>query len=225
MHYIRKSHMYPQLHIVNAFVWTYCTVLLQSGYVTIIFEHKEACLSPTSKKPDQNASPRASATQGSSPPRYATTSTMHTVLYLLPLYNFFHQWSVFPCFKCLYSASVFWHYTVSCTLCLESLYQLELLLSSTVIKLCKPTKTFAKSFHIVLSFKQLFQQSVVSKLHQISHYSFSSDRSLALAFVTLMPSSAARSTISLRFLLPTACAISAEYVRLCISSISSSFLL
>lgn len=53
-------------------------------------------------------------------------------------------------------------------------------------------------------------------------YSFSSDRSLALGLVTLMASCWARSTMSLRFLLETLCAISAANVRFCIIRTSRS---
>ena len=53
-------------------------------------------------------------------------------------------------------------------------------------------------------------------------YSSSSARSLALALVTRTFSCAARSTISLRLRAETSCAISAQYLRLCINKSSSS---
>jgi len=56
-------------------------------------------------------------------------------------------------------------------------------------------------------------------------YSFSSERRRALALVTRMASCAARSTIDLRFLLDTPCAISAEKVRFIMRRTSSSLTL
>ena len=56
-------------------------------------------------------------------------------------------------------------------------------------------------------------------------YSFSSERTRAVEFVTLMFSWLARSTISLRFRADTLCAISAAYLRFCIISTSSSLTL
>lgn len=56
-------------------------------------------------------------------------------------------------------------------------------------------------------------------------YSFSSERRRASAFVTLMLSSAARVTISLRLREETLCAISAAYLRFCIMRTSRSLML
>lgn len=56
-------------------------------------------------------------------------------------------------------------------------------------------------------------------------YSFSSARTRACAFVTLMFSSAARVTISLRLREETLCATSAAYLRFCIMRTSRSFTL
>lgn len=53
-------------------------------------------------------------------------------------------------------------------------------------------------------------------------YSFSSERSLAFALVTLMFNCWARSTINFLFLLDTQCAMEAAKVLFCMSSTSSS---
>ena len=59
--------------------------------------------------------------------------------------------------------------------------------------------------------------------NRLDIYSFSSERRRALAFVTLIESCWARSTIAFLFLLETLCAISAENVLFCIIRTSSSW--
>ena len=60
-------------------------------------------------------------------------------------------------------------------------------------------------------------------MYMMPAYSFSSERMRPSGLVTLMASCAARSTISFRFRLDTWWAISAEKVRFCIISTSSSW--